>query len=353
MTVKPATMQDSQPQATVSIIIPSYNEPELLDQCLASILPQLGESFEVIISDDASDKDFTQLVRKYLDPRIRWFFHETQLGYGPNLNRAFRYSIGDIIILLGHDDIFLPNAITATIAPFSDPSVQAVTRPYYWFFDDVTIPNRAVYPLEWGTDRTVTTNSPRKHLRATYWSIAQLSGLAYRRHCLQEMPFNDEIFTAHVWPFLFAMTSGSVVYLGDFTVAVRTGSSMTRHISKVYDSSPTQAWIDSFERIFSSEHFAHARAAGFYFLATWGRLGLVQIRTYGSREAFHHERSVFRTLGWQQLTYPQYLLLEAVISNTPPRMLRLVADYIRKGVLGRIIPRRTGNMTKRIRLRYR
>ena len=46
---------NSRPKAGVSVIIPTHNRPELLQEALSSVLEQTVRPAEIIIVDDASD----------------------------------------------------------------------------------------------------------------------------------------------------------------------------------------------------------------------------------------------------------------------------------------------------------
>ena len=330
-----------EPTPRLSVLIPSYNQPILLRACLRSIIPQLRANDEIVVSDDASSADMSEMQTHITDPRVKWYFHSTNVGYGGNLNRAFAAATGDLIMLMGHDDLLLPGAIQQSIRPFTDPNTGVVTRPYYWFFETPNRPNRAVYPLIPGQNRTLTTSSDPNELISMYWSIAQLSGLVFRRSLMQEA-FHTEIFTSHVWPFLQVFKASQCVSLGRYTVAVRTESSMTRHSRHVYARSPTQAWIDCFDTTFSCASLASCRNAGLDFLASVGPLGLVQLRTYGGLAYVLKELLVFKRLGWRRLLRPPFIGLTALSILLPGSLLRPLADTIRRHILGPRALRRGG-----------
>ena len=327
----------STPRPRLSVLVPSYNTPELLKTSLESLLSQGVQDMEIIVSDDASPTDMRHLESEISDPRVKWCWHKDNVGYGGNLNRAYEESSGDLIMLMAQDDIFLPGALARTIAPFDDPEVTTVTRPYYWFFGDPAKPIRAVFPLKPGEDVTVTVDSDQHSLNEVFWSIAQLSGLVYRRSALR-MPFHEDIFTAHVWPFLDAMKRGRCVVLGDYTVAVRTESSMTRHLPVVYAKSPLVSWIECFEGAFHD--VPAGRAAGRRYLSSRNFGGLIQTRNYGTfgqviRELVQYVRYAPAVLG-----RPDFLLFAAVALLLPPRLLIPLTDKFKKHVWGFLISRR-------------
>lgn len=58
--------------ALISIILPVYNRAHTLSDCIASILAQTHQNFEVILIDDGSTDTTPQLCQSYTaDPRFR------------------------------------------------------------------------------------------------------------------------------------------------------------------------------------------------------------------------------------------------------------------------------------------
>ena len=56
----------------ISVCIATYNGAFTLPAQLASILPQLSEDDEVIVSDDGSTDETKQVVESFQSPLIRW-----------------------------------------------------------------------------------------------------------------------------------------------------------------------------------------------------------------------------------------------------------------------------------------
>ena len=89
---------------TVSICIPTYNQPELLKRLLDSIMKQTYQDFEVVVSDDSGNTKIGELVSIYSG--IRYYHNETALGAVQNHNQVMSYAKGKYIKLMGHDDWF-------------------------------------------------------------------------------------------------------------------------------------------------------------------------------------------------------------------------------------------------------
>ena len=264
----------------ISVLIPTYNQQALLLDTIDSVLRQSFHDFEIIVADDCSTDGTEEAVRSLRDDRVSYYKNCSNVGYGRNLKKNSAHASGEVLFLLGHDDILLPEALRRTYEPFAaDPSVVLVTRPYYWFVGDVGRPVRAIEPLDANRDRKISLDGGRHQVQALFRSVGQLSGLAFRRSQLR-IGFHHHIFPAHVYPAADVMKRGVGLYLKDHTVAVRMDSSMTRYRSEIYDISPTATWMEMFDTVYDKPGFQDAKKYGKELLLAQNYEGLFQLRNY-------------------------------------------------------------------------
>lgn len=91
----------------VSVIIPAYNQANFIDKAIESVLRQTYQDFEIIIINDGSKDNTEEIVKNYSDFRIRYIYHENNMGVSEARNTGIRASRGDYIALLDSDDEFL------------------------------------------------------------------------------------------------------------------------------------------------------------------------------------------------------------------------------------------------------
>jgi glycosyltransferase involved in cell wall biosynthesis len=92
----------------ISIIVPSYNHARFVDQCVASVLAQSFEDWEMIVVDDGSADDSVERFRAHQDPRIKVYQNEKNLGTYGTQNRAVSLANSDLIAVLNSDDFWHP-----------------------------------------------------------------------------------------------------------------------------------------------------------------------------------------------------------------------------------------------------
>ena len=97
-----------------SILVPSYNRPEYIDELLESIFLGGIEEFEIIISDDCSPKSILigEIVKKYKKTgKVSFFSQPRNLGEVGNKNFLVSKSQGKFNIVIGDDDRFKQGAL--------------------------------------------------------------------------------------------------------------------------------------------------------------------------------------------------------------------------------------------------
>ena len=104
----------------ISVAMASYNGAEYIRPQLDSILENLGEQDEVVISDDGSSDGTVSIIRSYMerDPRIR-FLEGPKEGIIANFELAIRKCKGDYIFLSDQDDIWFPEKVKKVIDAFN------------------------------------------------------------------------------------------------------------------------------------------------------------------------------------------------------------------------------------------
>lgn len=95
----------------ISVCMATYNGEKYIKEQIDSILPQLSENDELIISDDHSTDNTCTIIKRYNDARIKLFFNELTKGVTHNFENALLHSKGNIIFLADQDDVWLPTKI--------------------------------------------------------------------------------------------------------------------------------------------------------------------------------------------------------------------------------------------------
>lgn len=127
----------------ISVCIATYNGAKYLKQQLDSILPQMGTSDELILSDDGSNDGTIEIIQNYTvkDSRIK-FLKGPGKGVIANFEFAITQSRGEFIFLADQDDVWLPEKVQTTLLFFQkNPKIDLV-------ISDLVIVDEALQVIE-------------------------------------------------------------------------------------------------------------------------------------------------------------------------------------------------------------
>ena len=332
-------------QLSFSILIPVYKGSLYLKQSLESITRQKFPYLEIVVVDDNNplDKDEIESTKKILNElshlpnsKIRYYKNNINLGSQGTIKKLASLAKGDILFYLCQDDILLNGALKKTNdAFFLAKDIGAVTRPFFWFDDDVSKPLRAVLPPDRQNDTILSLFEGEEAVKSIFGSVGQISGLAYRKNFIQT-PFHLDIFPGHIYPFAGILKRHKCVFLKDFTVAVRIKSSQSRQISSIYNTSPLASWIKMFNSVYKERKYDHVRRQGINHIATHYE-GLVQIKNFGPKGAVEREIKLHIKYYWPSIFQPKFWFFVFITLLLPRRLLLPLSDTFKRVFLSKNI----------------
>ena len=118
-----------------SIIIPTRQRHDTLRYSIQSVLNQTHKDFELIIMDNFSSKETSEVVFSFDDPRIKYYRSPERLSMTANWELALSHSTGEYVTIIGDDDGLLPDALERCLILLNQNKVNIVTWfrwPYFW-----------------------------------------------------------------------------------------------------------------------------------------------------------------------------------------------------------------------------
>lgn len=120
----------------VSIIMPAYNAENLISDSINSVLSQTYKNFELIIIDDYSQDQTSQVVENFIlkDKRVKLIKNIKNKGVAETRNTGLDQAKGDYVAFLDSDDKWVEDKLEKQLAVLKERNdVDVVYGSYYRF----------------------------------------------------------------------------------------------------------------------------------------------------------------------------------------------------------------------------
>lgn len=109
----------------ITIVTPSYNQGEFIEETIRSVLLQEYPNLEYIVIDGGSTDNSVAIIKKY-EPWLAYWISEPDTGQAQAINKGFQKASGSIFGWLNSDDFFFPDALNLVGSLFSTISEPTV-----------------------------------------------------------------------------------------------------------------------------------------------------------------------------------------------------------------------------------
>jgi len=134
------------PRLTVSVLVPNYNQAELLPRQLDSVCGQTRSADEILVLDDGSTDDSVEIIARYegKHPHLRLLRNEVNRGLGFSMNRLLEEARCDFLVSAAADDMLLPQFLEKSMAALERyPQAGMCISEFVTSETDGTIVNRS------------------------------------------------------------------------------------------------------------------------------------------------------------------------------------------------------------------
>lgn len=188
----------------ISVCMATYNGEKYIQEQLNSILEQLGEEDELIISDDSSTDRTIEIIERLKDNRIKLFKDNKYKNPCFNFENAISKASGDIIFLSDQDDIWKEDKVKICLNNFKESQL---------LLHNVTIvDNQMNLKGDWFSTTSISHNIIKNLIKNSFLGCA----MVFKKDILNEiLPFPKDTPMHDSWIGLVCEKYYNVVFLKD------------------------------------------------------------------------------------------------------------------------------------------
>jgi len=213
-------------EATVSVVIPTYNSGDTIERAIDSATDQTLEALEVLVVDDGSTDETASIVRSYDDNRVTLYEHAENRGGSAARNTGIEHATGEFVAFLDADDEWRPSKLERQVARLRERSDDWVAA--YCGYEEV--PDGIWMRLRFGVSRMLGSSVEQREggealideVLLGEFALGGSSTLLARRTVVEAIDGFDESFPRHQdWEFLIRLLQRGKIALVDEPLVVK------------------------------------------------------------------------------------------------------------------------------------
>ena len=205
----------------ISVIMPCYNASAYLREAIKSVLSQSYEDWELLIVDDGSTDNSTQIAKKYTecDPRIR-MIEQPNGGACRARNNGIIHAQGQYVKFLDADDVLSPNCLAEQVQQIEQLSSNQIP---FGDYGHMASDGKALSNYQYSREQLDLLNTDQVRAMFIYWQIL-ISAPLHRLDWLKKIGGFDTNLPRHQetdFHFRLALAGLQFIYYPTFTFYYR------------------------------------------------------------------------------------------------------------------------------------
>lgn len=241
-------------QPLVSVIVPSYNHEDYIEECILSIVGQTYKNWELIVLDDGSTDGSLKILQQLQEKYPFQLITQKNIGLPKTLNKAItQFAKGKYVAICASDDLWCPDKISLQVEFLEqNPDIPACYGKTYVIDGSGNIDHR-------------TTNIVNENLRGGYvfrdiilMRFHPPVNFMYRRDLFQDPDvglFDESIHTEDFYMNLRISSKYKIGYIDEFLGNYRIVDGNYR---KLRTNKVAMAHLECINRYKSSEYYREA-----------------------------------------------------------------------------------------------
>ncbi|NLB90877.1 MAG: glycosyltransferase [Clostridiales bacterium] len=202
-------MDHTQNNPEISVVLPTYNRGYILAQAIESICAQTYTNWELIVVDDGSSDDTSQVVEGIRDSRIRYIKTENQ-GANKARNQGVQLAKGNFIAFQDSDDLWLEHKLETQLNLLKEQQADMVFSPIL-----IQEKNKEIKTFPQGEEKGMIC-----YERLLTQSLGSTQTFFGRKDCFITCPFDETMPRMQDWEVLLRIARQYQVYYDDQPLAL-------------------------------------------------------------------------------------------------------------------------------------
>lgn len=196
-TLKEQLEDSARKNQLVTVMVRTFNRPDMLKGCLESICNQTYLNIEVVVVNDGG-RDVLPIIEEFKSKRpIRYIKHEQNLGRSAGWNSALKAARGKYVAYLDDDDIYYPEHVQTLVEVLEYRNGMVAYTDTYQATQE---PVNGEYQI---TERKVVYSRSFDPSLLTWTNYIPVTNLMHRRDCIDTVGlFDEEMPVLEDWDFL-------------------------------------------------------------------------------------------------------------------------------------------------------
>ena len=165
----------------ISIVTPSYNQGEFIEQTIQSVLNQTYKNIEYIIIDGGSTDNTLEIIDKYRN-KIDIVISEKDKGQSDAINKGFKLATGTLVGWINSDDLLYPDCVEQMVKLYTEHPDGSIYYPV--LLDYIDREGKLLY-------QSARIIPNRNHLLNKNYSVTQ-QGSFYNTYLVKQIGYLDE-----------------------------------------------------------------------------------------------------------------------------------------------------------------
>ena len=107
----------------ISIVTPSFNQSQYLEETILSVIDQNYPNLEYIIIDGGSNDESVEIIKKY-ETKLAYWVSERDQGQTYAIQKGMDKATGELVNWLNSDDILLPGSLMALAKAYNTCNLE-------------------------------------------------------------------------------------------------------------------------------------------------------------------------------------------------------------------------------------